>query len=167
MYVPSLHWSSVECNLGRPSHSLYPHLSSNPIADEIQITIVNSDFDAIRQNAWNFITEGLNDVVSKERIDLIVASLPSDSLVVNSQTLLDSSRVEVVGDGRKVIAKRRRVALMLDVVDVQVSSIFENDAHNLTTDSGCLSPSLLINQSLASLESAINLLIGSGIDKSI
>mmetsp|Transcript_52907 Transcript_52907/g.115446 ORF Transcript_52907/g.115446 Transcript_52907/m.115446 type:complete len:249 (-) Transcript_52907:401-1147(-) len=110
--------SQQEAELPRPGQRVCPGAAAHPVDNGVVLAVVDQHGHARLEEAAHRLLVRTHPVARKHKLDLnkSVARLPF--LFLGSQRGQVSGRVEPVGDGAKVVAERRLVALGGDVVQV-------------------------------------------------
>jgi len=119
--------SREETRLASPLHAVEHGIRTEVVADKIVLTIVEDDTD-LAQDAGDHVQIATLEVINEVLVDLVGASLPS--AVTDAQLCADSLLVDPADNGVEVVAQSS-VALLTDIVDVDVSSSAQDDLLDL------------------------------------
>jgi len=128
--------SNVPCHIGSldplvlsaPWHLIQKGRCSVEVANEIIVSVVEDDWVELKER-YNIISVGVFEIsVFHGGIDVIVACFPGD---VHTQVSHDGGLVQVISDGIKVIAERRRIALSADIIVVDVSCKLKDETKGI------------------------------------
>lgn len=115
-----------ELVLSGPLHGVEEGGSTVVVADKIVLTVVENDGHGGEQIGNQVQIRALK-VTLEVLVDTLVAILPG--AVSNTELLANEVLVQPLGDGVKVVAERT-VALLADIVNVDVSGILEAGLHD-------------------------------------
>jgi len=117
-----------ETRLARPLHAVEHGVSSKVVAHEVVFAVVEDDSD-FAEDVWNQVEVASLEVVNEILINAVRACLPS--AITNAELVADSLLVDPADNGVEVVAQRT-IALLSDVIDVDVTSSVQANGFDLT-----------------------------------
>jgi len=120
--------SGDEAVLARPLHLVEHGISTEMVANEVIFTVVENDGD-LSQKPGNQVQITTFEIINEVLIDSVRAGLPS--AVTNAQLGADSLLVDIVDNRVKVVAQST-IALLTDIINVDVTSSTQDDGLDLT-----------------------------------
>jgi len=119
--------STDKARLARPLHLVEHGISTEVIADKVIFTIVEDDTD-LAQDGGDQAQIGTFEVINEILINSVRAGLPGT--VTNAQLCADCLLVEPADNRVEVIAQST-IALLTDIVNIDVSSSAQDDLFDL------------------------------------
>mmetsp|Transcript_17471 Transcript_17471/g.26936 ORF Transcript_17471/g.26936 Transcript_17471/m.26936 type:complete len:418 (+) Transcript_17471:78-1331(+) len=156
VHVPVDVVGSLEVGLAVPLDSVGPGLATSPVADEVLVSGVDEHIKSTSEDVSDLGREAEHPVAEHGSVDEHVALLPLPAL--NAEDLLDGRVGHHVVSGGEVVAHRRNVTLLSDVIDVELglARVSKDDAHEDVADIHSLHPAVaVVNHVVTDIESSL------------
>ena len=126
---PVLVLGTLELGLAGPLDSVGPGLTTSPVADEVLIAGVDEHTEASLEDSLYLGSEVVEPVTSEGEVDHLVALNPVAAS--HAKLGLDGGIVEETVGVAQVVAQRRHITLLADIVNVESrgKGVSENGGH--------------------------------------